>query len=251
MGGKSVLDIPSKNISGGMVIVPAGGPVIPHVADANARLSLTAEGVVVSGAGTAAANGVWTQRGTDSGKPYYNRSDKPSGLNSWSIQWSGAWYIYGSEDGTPTLYYGLDDVARPDLVTTWVTFSGSEPFPTVTHQPGDVTGAGYRVIQDDGPTLYEFLGDGADADAGLWVSADDPTQVGPYSFNGTTYDLLSNPATQCVLDHGAWTFPSASPEAYVGTESVSYSWQTTTWTPGDIVVLRNPVASEANWNDNP
>lgn len=77
--------------------------------------------MVVSGAGTSAANGTWTYAGELYGKPYY-------ALGENMLFWYGAggyWVLASS-------YYSTDDVATPDLVTTWTVSAGSLPLPTVT-----------------------------------------------------------------------------------------------------------------------
>ena len=76
--------------------------------------------IIVSGAGTSGANGTWAYAGLHGGKPYYTKGEDV-------IVWLGSfWAING-------YYYSLDDVATPDLVTTWTVYtSGIAPVPTVT-----------------------------------------------------------------------------------------------------------------------
>jgi hypothetical protein len=86
---------------------------------------------IVSGAGTAAANGVYTYRGLNDGKPYYNKlGDPDEPLNG--IRWVSqvlAWFI---ADVGGDLYLSTDDVAFPWLATFDVQ-DGDPPAPTVTH----------------------------------------------------------------------------------------------------------------------
>jgi hypothetical protein len=124
----------------------------------------------------------------------------------------------------------------------------------------DPTGktTGYRVIQDDGPTTYEFQGDGADSDAGLWVTGAGKARYNaPYIFNGTdTYTKIGAVETCHTRGGGPapeqWTFDDDA--EYRGSDTVSYAWETTTWnTLGGAsnpvpTVARNPIASEANWS---
>lgn len=236
------------------------GPVIDHVADANARLSLTAEGVVVSGTEVAAQSGTYTERNLNGiGRPVYVISYSGSGpaivyddINvRWNLLSASAAVAYHTTNGV--------DVARPDL-GTWVA-SNHAFTPTVTHSPGQVTGAGYQVTQDDESNLivHTFNGDGADADAGLWVKdAGSADFIGPYTFNGTdTYTLVVGghncfsglPGTFAWRfdDDGAGYTPS-------GGEVTDYAWQVVTWIKGahnsnpPPTVVRNPIASEANWS---
>jgi|14BtaG_2_1085337.scaffolds.fasta_scaffold12718_3 hypothetical protein len=83
-------------------------------------------GITVSGAGSSAVNSdQYVQTNTFNGKPYYTDGTK-------FIQWVSS--------GTPqwqidTLYYSTDDVATPDLVTTWLQIEGiggSLPVPSVS-----------------------------------------------------------------------------------------------------------------------
>lgn len=79
--------------------------------------------MVVSGAGTSDANGTYTYAGENSGKPYYS---KGSDTITWfDVMGLKLWNLGG-------LYQSTDDVATPDLVTTWTVSAGSLPLPTVT-----------------------------------------------------------------------------------------------------------------------
>lgn len=82
--------------------------------------------IVVAGAGTAAADGTYAYSGTANGKNQYTHPI------AGTITWDGVdrWKI---SDADPYWYYSLDDVATPDLCTTWVAdVDGSNPVPTVT-----------------------------------------------------------------------------------------------------------------------
>ena len=83
--------------------------------------------IIVSGAGSSEVNGTYVESGTTNYKPFYVYGD-------YVIMWNGleiAWVILHS-DGYPTYYYSSDDVATPDLCTTWVVNKGEPPVPTVT-----------------------------------------------------------------------------------------------------------------------
>ena len=85
--------------------------------------------IIVSGAGTSAVNGTYTESGTYEGRPKYV-------YDNYVLMWNGleiAWVILHS-DGYPTYYYSSDDVATPDLCTTWEANSGEPPVPTVTKE---------------------------------------------------------------------------------------------------------------------
>lgn len=87
---------------------------------------------VVAGAGTSAANGVYTYRGFTSGKPYYNLVGQPddSGKSAITENNNPGHNIYSSQGAT--LYEATDDVAFPWQSSEWFADSGAEPPPTVT-----------------------------------------------------------------------------------------------------------------------
>jgi hypothetical protein len=85
--------------------------------------------VVVSGAGTAAVNGIYTVTGESVGKPYYNLAG--SNADQSAITWdNGYWTIWGPENESQ--YSSTDDVAFPWQVTTWSGDDGGPPMPTLT-----------------------------------------------------------------------------------------------------------------------
>ena len=92
--------------------------------------------MIVSGAGTSAANGTYAFQGVHAwnNKPYYKKSNQE--LIEWDFTGNGhTWEIVGFDEDEfedVVFYYTDDDVATPDLVTTWVLEDGSSPAPTVT-----------------------------------------------------------------------------------------------------------------------
>lgn len=89
-------------------------------------INVTGTDIIVSGAGTSAVNGTYVYYITENGKPRYL-----SGGGVW-LGWTldSKWSI----DAVFFTYYtSVDDVATPDLVTTWsVSTDGIAPIPTVT-----------------------------------------------------------------------------------------------------------------------
>jgi hypothetical protein len=83
--------------------------------------------IIVSGAGSDAFNGTYAQNGSLSGKPKYSKV----GDSDRDILWSGTeWVIRDPDD---FWYVSTDNVATPDLVTTWTIDGLAElPAPTVT-----------------------------------------------------------------------------------------------------------------------
>ena len=73
------------------------------------------------------------------GRPVFVRQgfedDADEGNPVWSVIWADpgsgyGWYIV--DQNAEVLYYSLDDVATPDLCTTWVAVAGSNPLPVFT-----------------------------------------------------------------------------------------------------------------------
>ncbi len=90
--------------------------------------------VIVSGAGTAAANGTYTYRGLAEGKAYYNKVGSPDNSLVSSIYWYTAWIIRSNEGDT--YYFGDDgDTTYPYEASSWNTDVGDFPLPTVTQGP--------------------------------------------------------------------------------------------------------------------
>jgi len=86
--------------------------------------------IIVSGAGSTEVNGTYAVIGEEGGKPAYaNNANSDIGIG-WG---SGAWTI--ANMSTQVMYYlSEDDVATPDLCTTWEVNEGKPPVPTVTKQ---------------------------------------------------------------------------------------------------------------------
>lgn len=229
------------------------GPSLPHVADSNARLSLTAAGAVVSGAGTTEVNGTYIDKGFDTGTGRitylisgYEIKDGTSGIywdgEHWTIKNSGGITAYTATGG---------DVERPWLSPSWDAAGGDPPSPTVAAAGTGVTGAGYQVIQDSDGLTYTFNGDGADADAGLWVKdAGSAPDNGAYSIAiDGNYNQI--PSGTSFTGGPGWVTNDGQ---YNITAPSTYPWEQP-WdvapfigTPPAPTVLRNPICAEANWS---
>ena len=85
--------------------------------------------IIVAGAGTSAINGVYVYSGEEGGKHSYLKGNISI---TWNVTFS-VWVIYDF-DTTSNRYYSSDDVATPDLCTTWTQNDGDLPVPTVTAQ---------------------------------------------------------------------------------------------------------------------
>lgn len=95
--------------------------------------------MIVSGAGTTAVNGTYIENGTFNDKPKYTFDD-------YEIRWRittrppvTRWELILTSE---VIYYSNDNVATPDLCTTWQVYEGNAPAPTVTAAGGgDQSGA--------------------------------------------------------------------------------------------------------------
>jgi hypothetical protein len=93
--------------------------------------------IVVSGAGSVEANDTYAPDGVQDGKTKYRGIIKLGAAIYWN---NPSWFI---ADGAGDYYFSNDNVATPDLVTTWqVAGEGQAPAPTVTAEmspPGPPT----------------------------------------------------------------------------------------------------------------
>ena len=104
--------------------------------------------MIVSGAGTTAVNGTYVELGKYNSRPYYGKG----GAETPSIGYRfGAWIIAPLACTSAytdfayfnnSYYYSSDNVATPDLCTTWAIKSGALPVPTVTAASSGTTHEG-------------------------------------------------------------------------------------------------------------
>ena len=119
---------------------------------------LTTEGssareMTVANAGTSAVNGVYAENGTNGGKAKYTKGD-------YNIFWDsgiGQWYIGVDTNVFTADYTSANDVATPNLCTTWSRASGDDPVPTVVEHGDYLTDeAGNTLLIDDHGT-FEYV----------------------------------------------------------------------------------------------
>lgn len=97
-----------------------------------ATTDIIASSAVVAGAGTAAANGVYTYRGESGAYPYFNLVGQASSTTLYAVtHTSGEWRINNSVGSA--LYTGTDDPDSPWNVGSWADDGGISPTPTVTY----------------------------------------------------------------------------------------------------------------------
>ncbi len=107
-----------------------------------------ASSVLVSLAGTDAANNTYTARGLNDLKPYYTIQTEPDPDNQffYTIVWdSSLWQIRGF--GGELLYYSADNTDYPWQVITWTSLPpGIDPVPTVAEDANVLTTTWEQII---------------------------------------------------------------------------------------------------------
>jgi len=87
--------------------------------------------IIVSGAGSSEVNGTYAVVDEAGDKPVYaNNANSDIGIG-----WDGIDWLIMNPSTRAIYYYSEDDVATPDLCTTWeVHLDGELPVPTVTKE---------------------------------------------------------------------------------------------------------------------
>lgn len=97
------------------------------------KITATATGMIVAGAGTTAVNGHYTENGTYNGYPAYELDGGGQWIwmyTEFILFWQ--WTISPAKDDISSYYYSVGDVATPDLATGWgVGVNYIAPVPTV------------------------------------------------------------------------------------------------------------------------
>lgn len=90
--------------------------------------------VIVSGAGTGAADGTYTERGTENDRPYYNLVGEPDSPLASAVSWNGELWGIWAANTTPYYTNDYEDVAFPWQSAGFTNGEGSGdlPNPTVT-----------------------------------------------------------------------------------------------------------------------
>lgn len=129
-------------------------------------IAKTNPSVVVTGAGTAAANGTYTYRGQFNGKPYYNLEGHGDNTNEFAVANSGAlWQIIVPDTAEPPTFFAIyETTGNADFPWegTWAIGGGGDsPSPTVTaYDPDALTTEQLQAVCDyvwndgDGRVLF-------------------------------------------------------------------------------------------------
>jgi len=145
----------------------------PRVADDQ----VASDEMVVSGAGTIAVNATYLRDGDYNLKPKYARI---GGSSYEVIRWNAnRWEILDNPgSGANDVYTSNDDVATPDLVTTWsVQFPGTAPAPTVTSSPASQFTSRHTELVATARKAIEEID--AAVLATNWPGALSPTKIKP------------------------------------------------------------------------
>lgn len=188
-----------------------------------------------SGAGTAEANAIYTSRGMNEGKEYYNILGAADNVTVSSIRWDGSqWDIFSASGDS--MYFSPDDVTTPDLATTWNNnFFGDPPSPTVA-----------PITQGE-------------LDAGTWnddAGSEDANGARCVVGNATGFNLYQTPggSTDSQTSNAGDIWRIGIPVGlvgYLGLAPTAFPWETT-YEAGDgsdpaPTVQRSNPAGEANW----
>lgn len=205
--------------------------------------SSTVTAMFVGGAGTAEANAIYTGRGMSGGKEYFNILGAPDDSGPLAAVWGD----FGSGDGWNitdidgiVLYFSAEDVATPNLVVTWIAVTGSLPVPTVSPITQGELDAG-ALPQNAGTTSVNI-----------------PMLVTSPSLGFPQYTGFNLPSSsQIVYGQDITGFSIHDPDSndlYEATgNNGPFPWNQTyavgggTGTPPAPTVIRDDVASEANW----
>lgn len=167
--------------------------------------SWEAVAAVIAGAGTTAADGVYTDRGLFNGRVQYNLLGESSSSTDSAIVWDGTSWIITDDTGTELYNNNAEDVPLPWDSAVWIASGGDEPVPTVTdNAPApDVTPLPTvkttSLTQITVPTIREVTADpgGTDvitnADIGniVWYNTITPVEV--------TFDSDFTSGSECWL----------------------------------------------------
>jgi hypothetical protein len=178
---------------------------------------LGADAITVSGAGTSGINGIYTLRGTNGDKPFYNKVNTNTDVTTNSIYWDNN--QWGLNDGPGDIYYkSTDNTSFPWQSPSWIPDSGSLPVPSFTkrslpsiviaetdiieitnfplgngvYTKGFEEGIGYYYIRDDG-NYY------------LWVNY----VLQKWAFASLTNDLIlcdANEDPNIFIPNSEWRF---------------------------------------------
>jgi hypothetical protein len=96
------------------------------------------QGMIVSSAGSSEVNNSYFVSGASSGRPQYTSQDLEI-----NIFWDGSQWVIINNSTLDELYYSGENVATPDLVTTWIETNGDLPLPEFT--PFDL----WQIQSDD------------------------------------------------------------------------------------------------------
>jgi len=241
--------------------------------------------VLVSGAGSAGFDGVYTERGELNGKPYYVLVGEDDGNDVFSIKWvNNEWRIQPTDD----FYISTEDTEFPWQVTEWTVVGGESPAPTVTEIPAANPIANYITLPERYLWAKIAVAAGGTKDEAFYINAPkqyawsdiynavsgltSPSNVlvsgaGTITSNGTytlsgqesgknRYVSGSNIINWDGSDWLIYEGVELAEVAYFSSDDVEFPWQVTTWSEASgsgpnptVTEIPQPSPNHTDWSE--
>jgi hypothetical protein len=217
--------------------------------------------VLVSGAGASEVNGVYTYRGENGGKPYYNLIGYEDSISVRSIYWDAdSWFINGSSF---SIYQITTEIEYPWESNNQIWFSGSEedePSPTVTEISAPSPISNYYTLPERYLWAKIAVAAGAPRSEADYISL--PKQyVWSDIYNAVSGDIAESTVVVSGLSatylNGRYVYDGDlnGKPSYILTSSIYIYWESIYWilfNDGDFAKSESDVAYPwlaTNWFD--
>ncbi len=191
--------------------------------------------VFVNTADGAAGRGIYTNRGSINGKPYFNLIGFSNSVTDYAIYWDGSRWNISVESVAVAISY--DEVDNP-WEATWKNEEGSMGAIAIVVAQGEL---------DAGITISGAGNSGAD---GILVNINTPMNGFPVWNKVATGDntVLSHDAGGTYYYYDEFTVSYQ----YMTTDNVAFPWSSNNWdvyvgSPPAPTIVRNDIASPSNW----
>jgi len=162
--------------------------------------------IIVSGAGSTEVNGTYVESGEEGGKQLYANNANSDIVIGWDS--SGVWAI-GTSDYVTAYYYSSDDVATPDLCTTWEVYEGEPPVPTVT-----AVSSGQNLTLTCAAGSYSLTGTNVTLTSTVKRNLTLACNAGTYSLTGTNADLTVKRNYVLTCGAGSYSLTGTNADFY-------------------------------------